>query len=280
MTRQTILNLIFNAIGVLIGLTVLWYVVTSLVLTKTEAPCSARYPAPTRFSLRTSAGALMSPIELQARVGLREWGVIRNAKVVAAPDTPSGAALEVKLASVPDTAATNRPANGVFFRWHPTGAREATAACLSYRVWLADDFAFGDGGLLPGIIGGPPGAAARDPNSRERVGTRPQWRRGGEGELDAASMGSGYTPVSLRRFPLPKGRWMHVEQELVLNTPGAADGIARLWIDGQLKAENTQATLRKDKNVTILGVLADIGYVRKPTKPGTLRLTPFELSWK
>ncbi len=280
MTRQAILNLIFNAIGVLIGLTVLWWVVTSLVLTKKEAQCSPRYPAPTRFSLRTGAGALMSPIELQARAGLGEWGLIDNAKVVAAPKTPTGAALEVKLASVPDTAASGRNANGVSFHWHPAGARAATAACLSYNVWLADDFGFGDGGLLPGIIGGLPGAAARDPGNKERVGTRPQWRRGGEGELDAAGMGSGYTPVSLRRFPLPKGRWIHVEQELVLNTPGTADGIARLWLDGQLKAEDTQATLRKDKNVTILGVLADIGYFRKPEKPSTLRLTPFELSWK
>ncbi len=38
--------------------------------------------------------------------------------------------------------------------------------------------------------------------------------------------------------------------------------------------------LRKDKSATILGVLADIGYLHAPAKPGLLRLTPFELSWK
>jgi Polysaccharide lyase 14 len=281
MTRQTIYHLIFNAVGVLIGLTIVWYVAYSFIHTDAAPTCSARYPAPTRFSLHTASGAPMSPIELQARAGLGEWGVIDNAKIVAAPKTPTGVALEVKLATVPDAeSGSERPANGISFRWSPSGVRTASAVCLNYDVWLADDFAFNDGGLLPGIIGGPSGAAASEPGSKDRFSARPQWRRGGEGELAVAVAGSHYVPVSVKRFSLPKGRWMHVEQELVLNTPGAADGIARLWLDGELKAEDTRATLRKDKGAAIFGVLADIGYVRTSAKPSTLRLTPFELSWK
>ncbi len=46
-----------------------------------EPACSARYPAPMRFALNTSDGKLLSPIELQARVGLNEWGINENAKV-------------------------------------------------------------------------------------------------------------------------------------------------------------------------------------------------------
>jgi phage shock protein PspC (stress-responsive transcriptional regulator) len=282
MTRQTLYTLIFNAVGVLIGLTVIGYVINSLVFTETEPSCSARYPAPMRFSLHTRHGAAMSPIELQARVGLNEWGINENAHVVEAAEAPGGAALAVKLATVPEVESGNgRPANGVSFRWTPAGVRNASAACLSYELWLPDDFAFGDGGLLPGPFGGPLGAATSDPSSTERFAARVQWRRGDEGSFDVASTGAtGYLSVNQRGIPLPKGRWMRIEQELVLNTPGEADGVVRMWLDGALKAESTHMALRKDESEKILGVLAGIGYFRAPAKPGMLRIGPFELAWK
>jgi hypothetical protein len=280
MTRQASFNLIFNAVGALIGVIVVGYVVYALLHAETEPPCSTRYPAPTRYSLHTADGALLSPIELQARVGFDEWGVIGNAKVVEAAEAPAGAALEVTLATVPDTAGTGRHANGVAFRWSPTGVRAATAACLAYDLWLPDDFDFAAGGLLPGIFGAAPAAAAGDPAAATGFTARLQWRAGGEGALEVAGAGGRFRSVAAPRFELPKGRWTRVEQELVLSTPGAEDGVVRLWLDGALKAETTQALLRKDESVGIAGVLADIGYVREPAKPGTLRLGPFELAWK
>ena len=48
---------------------------------------------------------------------------------------------------------------------------------------------------------------------------------------------------------------MRVQQEVVLNTPGAADGIVRLWADGDLMAEDTGIELRKNKGDGIIGVL-------------------------
>jgi len=281
MSKQATYNFIFNAVGVLIGVTILSYVVYSLTHTETEPSCSARYPAPLRFSLHTNKGTLMSPIELQARVGLNEWGVIDNTKVVADAAAPGGAALEVKLADVPDTEAeSGQRANGVYFRWAPQQVRAASAVCLSYKVWLAEDFTFGKGGQLPGPFGGPMGASAGGPGSKNRFAARPQWRLADDARFEVASTGTGFRPVNQRGFALPKGRWMRIEQEMVLNTPGAANGVARLWLDGALKAENTHMALRKDASETVLGVLAAIGYFRAPEKPGTLRITPFELSWK
>jgi hypothetical protein len=281
MSKQTTYNFIFNAVGALIGVTVIGYIAYSLTHTETEPSCSARYPAPLRFSLHTNKGALMSPIELQARVGLNEWGVIGNTKVVEDAQAPGGAALEVKLADVPDTEADRgRPANGVYFRWTPPQVRAASAVCLSYKVWLAEDFPFGTGGTLPGPFGGPPGAGAGGPEAKNRFAARPQWRLADEARFDVAATDSGFRPVNQRGFALPKGRWVRIEQELVLNTPGAEDGVARLWLDGVLKAETTRIALRKDAGEMVLGVLAAVGYVRTPDKPGTLRITPFELSWK
>jgi hypothetical protein len=278
MTSQAKFHLIFNAVGALIGLTIVGYIVYSLTHTETEAACTARYPAPTRLALHMSDGAAMSPIELQARAGSDEWGIHENASVVA--DAPGGAALQVKLANVPEVeTASGRAANGIFFRWAPPGIEAAKAACLSYMLWLPDDFEFGDGGLLPGIVGEAQGDESGS-GAAPTLGARPQWRSAGEAALNVAPPGSGYAPVTQKGFPLPKGRWMRIEQELVLNAPGQSNGIARLWLDGDLQAESTHVVLREDDSAAIRGVLADIGYTRLPAQPGTLRITPFEMAWK
>lgn len=280
MYKATTLNLIFNGVGALIGLIVVGYVAYSALHTETEPPCSERYPPPTRFALQTSGGALLSPIELQARVGLREWGVIENATVVSVAEAPTGAALEVKLANVAGgDSDPARRANGVDFRWSPHGVAPAQAACLSYSVWLPDGFAFNDGGILPGIIGASP-AAAGQAEEATRFGVRLQWRADRMGELTIAVPGSHYRPIIQRALPLPTGRWIGVEQEVVLNAPGEANGVVRLWVDGEIKAEDTGVALRTDENARITGVLADIGYLREPAKVGALRLSPFELAWR
>ncbi len=41
------------------------------------------------------------------------------------------------------------------------------------------------------------------------------------------------------RAKIPHGRWVRIEQEVVANKPGEADGLARLWIDGKQQAEMT-----------------------------------------
>jgi hypothetical protein len=281
MNKATTFNLIFNGIGALIGLIVVGYVAYSALHTETEPPCSGRYPPPTRFALQTSDGALLSPIELQARAGLNEWGVMENATVVPTAEAPTGAALEVKLATIaegePEPA---RRANGVDFRWSPHGVAPAHAACLSYSVWLPDGFAFNEGGILPGIIGASPGTAAGQAKEATRFGARLQWRADGTGELTVAVPGSGYRPIIQRAIPLPTGRWIGVEQEVVLNTPGEANGVVRLWADGEIKAEAKGLALRTEESAKITGVLADIGYLREPAKASALRLSPFEFGWR
>ena len=171
MTSQTKFHLIFNTLGALIVLTVVGYVVYSLTHTETEAACHARYAAATRLALNMSGGAPMTPMQLQARVGIDEYGVIGNAKVVS--DAPGGVAVEVALQPVADVeSAGERPANGIFFKWTPSGIGSATAGCLSYMLWLPEDFDFGGGGLLPGIFGD---AKVAGSDAALPFGARPQW---------------------------------------------------------------------------------------------------------
>jgi len=281
MNKPATYNLIFNAIGALVGLVVVGYVVYSAVLTESVPSCTESYPTPTRLALKAHDGTLLSPIELQARGGLREWGVTSNAKVVDDPKAPGGAALQVQLANVAVNETSNdRPANGVYFRWTPTGMATAKSACLSYRVWLPEGFEFSPGGILPGLFGGIPAAEAEQISEQTSLGSRIQWRRDGEGNLDVAMSGSSFRQVNQPGFALRPGSWTRIDQEIVLNTPGTADGEARMWVDGSLKAEALKLQLRATESERIAGVLADIGYVRAPAKPGMLRLSPFDLSWR
>ena len=276
MQKPAFFNLIFNGVALLLGLTLVVYIAHSAFVSTTTAPCRERYPAPILFSLKSSSGALLTPIELQARVGQPEWGITENAKIVA--EGPAGAALEVKLAPVTNAEPEAQRTTGVNFRWRPSGANQATSACLVYSVWVPEGFPFNDGGLLPGIYGGDPSAISE--LNPKGLGSRIKWRLDGVAELEAAGTGGEYVTLNQQGYSLPHGRWTHVEQEVVLNTPGEANGAARLWFDGQLAAEDTALTFRKDAKETFSGVLASIGYIRAPGSTGLLRFSPFELAWR
>jgi hypothetical protein len=274
MKSPSAFHFLVNVAGILIGLFVVGYVVyATFRAEEEEAPCASRYPAPMRFALLGSDGKPLSPLELQARAGVREWGVIENATVTAGAEVPTGAALQIKLAMLASQEQSEgRARNGIDFHWNVAGAKAAKAACLSYSVRLADKFDFGAGGNLPGIAGG-------TPDTPSVFGTRLQWRADGEADLAVAPSGAAFREVR-PSFALPQGRWTQVEQEIVLNTPGAKNGLARIWIDGKLAAEDTAVAFRSDASAGISGVTADVGYWRTPAKPGELQVSAFELAWR
>jgi hypothetical protein len=269
------LNLLINTGGGLVGLIVVGYVAYSALHTEVEQPCSSRYPAPKRFSLQTAQGKPLTAIELQARAGLRDLGVIDNAAVVSVDGGPSPEALEVKLRKLPRTG--DKARNGIEFRWSPPGVASATSACLTYSAWLPEKFQFGAGGHLPGMFAGDP-SAARGKNETGRVA--PHWEDKGKILLLAAVEGADPREVAGDGTALATDSWISVEQEIVLNAPGESNGIARLWIDGALVASNESLSLRKDAKTLLGGVLAAVGYRHLPEEPGTLRLSPLEIAWR
>ncbi len=117
---------------------------------------------------------------------------------------------------------------------------------LSYRVRFSDDFNFVKGGKLPGLFGGVGASGGNIPDGSDGFSTRLMWRREGQGEVYA------YLPTSERygtsigrgRWQFRPGAWTQVEQEVVLNQQGAADGHIRLWVDGTLVIDEPGLTFR------------------------------------
>jgi hypothetical protein len=273
------IQLLINLVGACVGLFVVGYVVWAAVQTEVEAPCSARYPAGTRFSLQTSQGKPLTAIQLQARAGVRDLGVIDNASVVQVADGPTPEAIEVKLRKLPGDADTSdRARNGIEFRWGPPGMAQAKSACLSYSVFLPEKFDFGSGGFLPGVF---TGAASTASTGVEGSSVSPAWNEQGQPLLTASLGAAGIRrAMSNGKGVLPTNRWFKVEQEVVLNEAGKEDGRARLWVDGALAVDNQNIALRTTPTTFLGGVLAAIGYQRVPASPGTVRVSPFEIAWQ
>lgn len=279
-------SILFNAAGALIALAIGSYVVRDLLTTEETPPCSNRYPAPSRFALESEGGVPLSGIELQARAGARERGVLEHARAVRLAGAPAPTLLEVKLGRGERVSGSVEP-SGVAMTWTPPDLSGAASACLSYSVWFPEDFPFGLAGTLPGIAGGE-AAELSATGKRTAFAERPMWREAGKGELlvELPSTPSG-RGISLDRgkFALERGRWVRLDQEVVLNTPGKADGALRLWVDGALKSENTAVLWREDAATLVTGVVAEVHYGTPDRAPPShaetvVRFTPFELRWK
>ncbi len=185
----------------------------------------------------------------------RVWGVAENVRLVArAADRPPALAVRYPRGSIAPSSPA--PRGGAGFVSSTGLERSAEAACLSYRLRFADGFAFARGGKLPGLYGGdgPTGGAAADAGFSARL----MWREGGEGELYAylpdPDAGGG---ISLGRgaWRFPAGRWVEVEQEIVLNDPGVANGVARIWVAGELRLEVPGLVFRRTADVRIEGLM-------------------------
>jgi hypothetical protein len=282
------LTLIVPTAGIGIGVVVVVYVVMSALTTISASPCSTRYPAPTEWALRTETGETLSPIELQARAGLSEWGFLENVQVQHLDGQSPPLVLAVKLAKGTSSAfQTKSPTGGAGFRWAPASMRNATAACLSYGLWLPDDFDFGAAGSLPGLYGGFSYDPLATPDGKNGFAMRLMWREGGAGEVNVQIPGEGGNnlPIGLGTFTFPRGRWINIEEEVVLNAPSASDGLVRLWVDGTLKVERQELAWRSDDALKISGLLAEVAYGgvdSEAVAPNetALRLTPFAIRWQ
>jgi hypothetical protein len=239
-------------------------------------PCGTRYPSVTQMSLQKPTGEAMSPAELQARAGNGERGVLEKASVIKVVGAPAPLALSVEIGGNADT--------GASFFWAPGGLQKATSACLSYQVFLPKDFDFAKGGQLPGLFG-----IARNANQRG-FATRFTWDEAGnigvEANLSDYDLAAPLTdPVRYSsQSPMPRGRWVQLEQEITLNTPNAQNGMLRLWVDGRLKHEDNTVAWRGNGGLSITGARTEVSYRNdadtvSAKKPVNIIVSPPQLSW-
>ncbi|KAB2913453.1 MAG: hypothetical protein F9K29_16325 [Hyphomicrobiaceae bacterium] len=275
--------ILFNIAAGLVSVAAIVAAVRSFLITPGVAPCSERYASGTVFALERE-GVIQTPVDLQARLGGRDVGLVENAVVSKAKIGPVPVALSVNLpkgSASPHSSAT--PTGGVSFSWEPKSIQAKTSACLAYSVLLPEGFEFGRGGVLPGIRG-----ADADRQGQDGFISQLVWRAGGRvGVTNRVTSNS-----QLRVFPyaqenavFPRGRWTKVEQEVVLGAPKETKGVVRVWIDGRLVLDVNAPVLRGKPDVAISGVAVDAFYSGDDASGGApadtrLSLSPLEIRWQ
>lgn len=282
-------KLLFNAAGVLIGLFAVGYAINDQFTSQKTSACAQRYSVSSIQPTVNSRGALLSPIELQAMAGAREYGVLDSAKMIEVKGAPAAAVMEItvpKSVGKPERSAA-LPQSGIGMQWSPLEAAGAQSACLSYSVYLPSDFDFAEGGMLPGLFGGSRFDGIDKGENKPGFAARVVWREKGVGEvgIQIPKLGDKTGAVGRDKFQLTRGRWISIEQEIQLNTPKKPDGKLRLWIDGELRFEHDKLQWREEASTSIDGVLGNIGFgtVERPgiaPRESKILLAPFELRWQ
>jgi hypothetical protein len=135
-----------------------------------------------------------------------------------------------------------------------SGSREA--AQLSYAVRFAAGFDFVRGGKLPGLYGGTMTSGGRIPDGTNGWSARLMWRAAGAGEVYAYLPSSQTHGTSLGRgsWHWQPGRWHAVSERVRLNSPGHADGLISLAVDGEEVLNLDDVLFRTDERLAIDGV--------------------------
>jgi hypothetical protein len=273
----------FNAAAALIGVAAVVAAVRSVLMPAEVAPCNERYRSSTNFALERS-GVVLTGADLQASLGGKDVGVLDNIIIGPLKDAPAPLAMAVSLqkASISPQGFTTEFKGGVAFPWQPRVLQGKTSACLSYHLLLPADFELHRGGALPGIVGS---------DGDERADgflARLAWRSKGGG-VTLRTTENGVTraePAERQAFELPRGRWVKLEQEVVINTPKGSDGVLRVWVDGALVVHRTDVAYRTKAEITIAGVSVDLFRGNGPddsqaaaSNSAKVWLTPFEVRW-
>lgn len=269
--------ILFNAAGLGVLLVVGGYVVNSFFTSEIVPRCSTRYADGQQFSLQSTKGEPLSSLELQARLPQREWGLLDNARVVQATDKSS---FYLQVAMTPKTSEEDVETektwtNGIGFVWQPQGLAGARGGCLSYRVYLPNDFSFSGPGSLPGLYGAEDVTQLNDMQPKSGFVTRIGWQKDGVAGIELRTPTTAGHWIGVKTVKWPTNRWVTIEQEIVLNAPGKNNGQVRLWLDGELRAEATNLNLGATDTTTLSGVVSDIGYNRDQSLVGRLTLSPF-----
>lgn len=264
------------------------YAIAAHVLNDDIAPgCMANYELASTFDLHSTYGTPLSPIELQARAGIGEVGLMQNARVVEVSNGPAPLALDVSLARVRSEDPSVATTSGIDFVWRPSALTAARSVCLRYSVFVPESFEWGQGGYLPGLFGNDDSGRGVDPNAAP-LRLRMRWHRDGLAELHARApviTAANGRVFAARDKRLRRGQWSTIEQELVLNAPSVADGSIKLWLNGELILNDRRVELAGPGPLTIDGVLAAVSHFSAPKSESAsdalrLQLSPLELAWR
>jgi hypothetical protein len=268
---------VVNVAGGLVALSALMAAARVMLVPATARPCGERYANTMKFQLQRD-GEVLSTADIQARIGGNEAG-LENVDVVKPRDARIPAALRVSLHGGASVAA----GGGMSFPWQPRAVRNETAACLSYEVFLHGDLEYQGGGTLPGLRG-----MDQSMQTPESFTANLAWKQDGQPGVSLSLKGEGeaqHLRIDNDSLNIAKGRWIKVDEEVILNAPGQDNGVLRVWVDGALAIDRTDLSYRSKPEVTIAGVSADVRYGREdanaaPSADTKIWISPFEISWR
>ncbi|MDI5934814.1 polysaccharide lyase [Halomonas kalidii] len=185
----------------------------------------------------------------------RHWGTDKNVERLGAGQTGLGEpGLRVHYPEGTSSPGDDKE-GGAGFYTEPAALAGAERACLTYRVRFEPGFDFVKGGKLPGLYGGEAPSGGETADGENGFSMRLMWREQGQGELYEYVVDQKGTSVGRGSWTFPSGQWVTIEQEIVLNDPGEANGLARLWIDGQPVLEQRDIVYRTTPELTIDGLM-------------------------
>lgn len=227
--------------------------------TEMTAPCATRYGQVWSMKVPDKAvGKTGVEQFLSGGTGTidRVWGVEEN---IVLERGERGGRMTVRYpeGSINPSSKDKRPLGGAGFvaRLLP---KDTSSACLSYRVRFEDEFEFVRGGKLPGLYGGEAPSGGEEVDGTDGFSMRLMWRRKGEGEVYAyvANKRSDYgASIGRGNWTFEPGQWMEIQQEIVLNDPGEADGVVRLWVDGRQVIDQSDLVYRTVDDAGIDGLM-------------------------
>lgn len=150
----------------------------------------------------------------------------------------------------------NLPVGGAGFR-QKLSIPPADCAHIVYQVRFAPDFPFVIGGKLPGLGGGQGNTGGDKADGFNGFSSRFMWRMNGAGEIYAYLPNNGAYGTSLgqKKWSFTKGVWQKIEQKIVLNHPGASDGLIAVWLNDQLVHVEQGLRFRDTPNLKVDQVL-------------------------
>ena len=157
------------------------------------------------------------------------------------------------------------------YRFRDRHGSEPEEIYFRYYLRLAQDWLLAaDGGKLPGLAGtygqagwgGRPWDGNKGWSLRGSFGTNPPKGHLGNGRVmlgtyayhskATATYGEGLQWITGGLAGLIEpDRWYCIEQRVKLNTPGTADGVLQVWVDGQLALSRTDIRLRDREGIRI-----------------------------
>ncbi|KAM3588551.1 hypothetical protein VKS41_000993 [Umbelopsis sp. WA50703] len=160
---------------------------------------------------------------------------------------------------------------GAEFYMQPFGEQFYDKALLTYSLAFDKNFTWVQGGKLPGLFAGPPGAGCSggsQANGTNCFSMRMMWRTNGEGEAYAyipRSSALCATPLvqcndeygasfSRGLIKFQPGVWTKIQMYVATGTPGQRDGVLKVWQDNGLVINRNDIMYRTSNMVQISSI--------------------------